>query len=62
MIALWLVVGRRVDIEISIGPVRKHCLPRFKMELGPIELYRDDVRLERHQVGNATDLGIGFTI
>jgi hypothetical protein len=30
--------------------------------MGPIELYRDDVRLERYKVGNATDPGIGFTI
>src|SRR6267143_2866957 len=62
VVALWLLVGRRVDVEIAIGPVRKHPLTRLKMELGAIELYRDDVRLERHQVGNATDPGIGFTI
>jgi len=62
VVALWLLVGRRVDVEIAIGPMRKHRLTRLKMELGAIELYRDDVRLERHEVGNATDPGIGFTL
>src|SRR5262249_61478542 len=32
------------------------------MELDAIEMYRDDVRLERHQVGDATDLRIGIRI
>src|SRR6516165_4301678 len=42
--------------------MRNHRLTRLETELGAIELYRDHVRLERHQVGDATDLGIGLTI
>src|SRR5215831_1573176 len=48
--------------EVSIGAVRNHRLTRLKMELNAIEMYRDDVRLERHQVGDARDLGIGIRI
>ena len=36
------------DGEIAIGAVRNHRLTRLKMELGAIEMYRDDVRLERY--------------
>src|SRR5262245_3041486 len=50
------------DGEIAIGAVRAHRLTGFKMELGAIDLYRDDVRLERHQVGYPADPGIGLTI
>jgi hypothetical protein len=42
--------------------VRDHGLTRLKMELGAIEMYRDDVRFERHQVGDAADLRIGVRI
>ena len=42
--------------------MRNHRLTRLKMELRAIEMYRDDVRLERHQVGDAADLGIGVRI
>jgi hypothetical protein len=62
VVALWLLVGRRVDVEIAIGPMRKHRLTRLKLELRAIELYRDDVRLERHQVVDTVDLAIGLTI
>ena len=44
-------------VEVAIGAVRNHCLTRLKTELGAIELYRDYVRLERHQAGDAADLG-----
>jgi hypothetical protein len=36
------------DVEVAIGAVRNHCLARLKMELRAIEMYRDDVRFERH--------------
>src|SRR5262245_31397189 len=48
--------------EVSIGAVRNHRLTRLKMELDAIEMYRDEVRLERHQVGDAADLRIGIRI
>jgi hypothetical protein len=36
------------DVEVAIGAVRNHRLTGLKMELGAVEMYRDDVRLERH--------------
>jgi hypothetical protein len=42
--------------------VRNHRLARLKTELFSIELHRDDVRLERHQIGDAADLGISLAI
>ena len=50
------------DVEVAIGAVRNHRLTRFKMELDAIEMHRDDIRFERHQVGDAADLGIGLRI
>jgi hypothetical protein len=34
----------------------------FKLELPAIELYRNYLRLERHQAGDTANLGIGLTI
>ena len=48
--------------EVAIGAMRNHRLARLKTELGAIKLYRDQVRLERHQAGDAADLRIGLTI
>src|SRR4051812_161926 len=45
--------------EVAIGSVRNHRLTRLQMKLGDTQMYRNDVRLERHQVRNAADLGIG---
>jgi hypothetical protein len=42
--------------------VRNHRLARLKTKLDAVELYRDDVRFERHQIGDAADLSIGVTI
>ncbi len=50
------------DVEVAIRAVRNHCLTRLKMELGAVELYRDNVRFERDQIGDAADLRIGVTI
>src|SRR5262249_13932159 len=49
-------------VEVAIGSVRNHCLTGLKTELDAIELNRDDVWLERHQVGYAADLRIGVAI
>lgn len=55
--------GERLhDGEVAIGAVRNHRLTRLQTELGAIELYRDHVRLERHEAGDAADFGIGVTI
>ena len=54
--------GCLVDGELAIRAVRNHRLTRLKVELGAIELDRDDVRFERHKVGNAADFGIGVRI
>jgi hypothetical protein len=53
---------RFLDREVAIGPVRNHLLARLETELRAIELDRDFVRLERHQVGDAADLRIGVGI
>src|SRR6185295_16430871 len=59
----WLFPGKHlVDGEFAIGTVRNHRLTRLEAERGPVELERDHVRLERHQVGDAADFGIGLTI
>jgi len=34
----------------------------FKLELPAIELYRNYLRLERHQAGDTANFGIGLTI
>jgi hypothetical protein len=38
--------------------VRNHGLTRLKTKLFALELHQDNVRLERHQVGYAANLGI----
>src|SRR5207249_2416612 len=48
--------------EIAIWAVRNHCLTGLKTELVAIELYRNDVRLERHQAGDTAYLRIGVRI
>ena len=50
------------DGEVAVGAVRNHRLTRLKMQLGAIKVYRNYVRLERHQVGDAADFGIRLTI
>src|SRR5580658_2633368 len=42
--------------EFAIGAVWNYRLTRLKMQLPAIELYRNYVRLERHQTGDAADL------
>src|SRR5262249_35745846 len=54
--------GHFGDSELAIGAGRNYPLTRLKTKLPAIELYRDDVGLERHQAGDAADLGIGVTI
>jgi len=56
------LVDNLAYVEVAIGAVRNHRLPRLKMELRAIEMYRDDVRFKRHQVGDAADFGIGIRI
>src|SRR4051794_6755902 len=53
---------RLLDREVAIRAVRNHLLTRREMQLGAIEMDRDDVRLERHQVGDAADFWIGVGI
>ena len=48
---------RLADMKVAIGAVRNHCLARPEAELNAVELYRNDVRLERHQAGDAADVG-----
>ena len=50
------------EVQVAIGAVRNHRLTRFKTELDAIEMHRDDVRFERYQAGDATDLRIGVGI
>ena len=54
--------ARLLDREVAIGAMRSHLLTRLEMELGAIEMDRDDLRLERHQVGDAADFSIGVGI
>jgi len=51
-----------VERELTIGAVRDDALARLEMELFAIEVNRDDVRLERHEVGDAADLRVGIRI
>src|SRR5262249_51297240 len=51
-----------VDAELAIGTVRNHRLTGLETKRLPIDLYRDDGRLERDEIGDAPDLGIGLTI
>src|SRR6266446_4937225 len=45
----WLFTGEHFgDGELAIGAVRNHRLTRLKAQLGPVELYRHNVRLERY--------------
>jgi len=43
----------------AVGDYR---LTWFKLELPAIELYRNYLRLERHQAGDTANFGIGLTI
>ena len=43
----------------AVGDYR---LPWYKLELRAIELYRNYLRLERHQAGDTANFGIGLTI
>jgi hypothetical protein len=42
--------------------VGERRLTRLKTKLGAIETHCDDVRLERNQVGEAANLGVGVGI
>jgi hypothetical protein len=50
------------DGELTIHTVRDHSLTRLKPQLLVIEVNCDYIRLERHQVGDTTHLGIGVGI
>src|SRR5262245_22381885 len=50
------------DGEVAIGAVRDHGLTRLEMDSPAIDLHGDDIRLERHEVGDPADLGIRLTI
>jgi hypothetical protein len=54
--------GCLVDGELAIRAVRNHSLTRLQLELGAIKLDRENVRFERHKVGNTADFGIGVRI
>jgi hypothetical protein len=62
----WLTevcrADRLLDREVAIRAVRDDLLTRLEMQRGAIEVDRDDIRLERHQVGDAADLRIGVGI
>jgi hypothetical protein len=65
LVGTSLTVRRRErlgDGEVAIWTVWNHCLTWLKTELSAIELYRNDVRFERHQAGDAADLRIGVRI
>jgi hypothetical protein len=42
--------------KFAIGTVRNYRLARLKTQLRAVELYRNYVRFEGHQAGNAVDL------
>src|ERR1700720_266355 len=42
--------------------MRNHLLTWLKMELGGIEIDRDDVRFERHQVGDAANFSVSVSV
>jgi hypothetical protein len=46
-----------VQRELAIGAVRDDALDRLEIELSAIEVNRDDIRLERHEAGDAAGLG-----
>ena len=48
--------------EFAIGTMRNHGLTRLKTKLHAVELHRNDIRLEGHQVGDAANFSIGLTI
>jgi hypothetical protein len=54
--------GPLAAVSPRFGAMRNHRLPRLELELGAIEMYQDDVQLERHPVGDADDLRIGIKI
>src|SRR6476646_2433732 len=61
VLAHWLFEGEHLgNCEAEIGAVGNHRLAGSRRSWGPVELYRDNIGLERHQVGDAADLGIGL--
>src|SRR6516164_9998346 len=51
-----------VDGEIPIRAVRNHRLPRLERKYGAVQLDRHDVGLERHEIGDATNLGLRLAV
>src|SRR5258705_11421027 len=55
--------GKRLgDGQFPIGPMLEHRLTGLETELLAVELHGNDIRLERHEVGDAVDAGIRLTI
>jgi hypothetical protein len=50
------------EVEVAIGAVWYHHLARLEAELNAIEMHDHDIRLERHHVRDATDLGVSVRI
>jgi hypothetical protein len=46
------------EVEVAVGAEPNHRLTRLKTELDAIEMYSDDIGFERHQAGDAANLGI----
>ncbi len=49
-------------VKVAIRAVRNHRLARFEMQLRAIEMHRNNVWLERYEVGDTADLRIGIEI
>ena len=45
--AIWLM-DHLGNVDVAIWAMRNHRLARLEMELGAIEMDRDDIRFERH--------------
>ena len=50
-----LRLGHFGEIKVTIGAMSNYRLPRLKTELDAIEIYGNEIRLERHKVGDAAD-------
>jgi hypothetical protein len=50
------------DCEVAIGATRDYNLPWRQPELFAIESYRNNIRFERHQTRDSSNLGICLTI
>src|SRR5262249_16219910 len=60
---IWLVAWARLSYgEFAIGTMWNHRLTRLKTKLRAVEMYGNNVRLERYQATDAANLGIGFAI